>query len=269
MIIKEQLPVVIAGYPKSGNTWLTRLVAELLGCAVKGFWGQPKNIEMAIEGGDRSSRHIVYKAHQQYGAFSKYKENIKIIYIVRDVRDIAVSGSNYFVFPPNDFLTKILYCGYPIKKLRRNIMTFHNSRRGHSLSDAEKLDEMIQLLIHGNRYVVSWCKVPWGDHVNGYLGEDVHFVRYEDLLLDPTEECQKVLRFLNVRKSNEHIETAIYNQSFEVVKKKFQKQGDKSRSTFLRNGKSEVWRTRLTCQQQSSLWTVYEDLLKQLKYPEN
>ena len=48
MIIKNN--IVIAGYPKSGNTWLTRLVAEVLKCPVVGFLEQPQNNEIAIEG---------------------------------------------------------------------------------------------------------------------------------------------------------------------------------------------------------------------------
>ena len=35
----ENETVYVVGYPKSGCTWLTRLVAELLGCPVSGFLG--------------------------------------------------------------------------------------------------------------------------------------------------------------------------------------------------------------------------------------
>ena len=31
--------MLVVGYPKSGNTWLTRLAAELLGAPVKDFGG--------------------------------------------------------------------------------------------------------------------------------------------------------------------------------------------------------------------------------------
>lgn len=54
--------VIVSGYPKSGNTWTTRLVAEAIGCPVKGFWGSDHN-EIAIEGAERDSEFLVYMSH--------------------------------------------------------------------------------------------------------------------------------------------------------------------------------------------------------------
>jgi hypothetical protein len=42
--------VLVVGYPKSGNTWLTRLTAELLNAPVRGFWNEPHREEIAEEG---------------------------------------------------------------------------------------------------------------------------------------------------------------------------------------------------------------------------
>jgi hypothetical protein len=46
--------IIVIGYPKSGCTWATRLVAELVGCPVAGFW-QSRRKEIAIEGEERVS----------------------------------------------------------------------------------------------------------------------------------------------------------------------------------------------------------------------
>jgi hypothetical protein len=47
--------VIIVGYPKSGNTWVTRLVAELIGCPVVGFLDYDDQPEIAREGLNRRS----------------------------------------------------------------------------------------------------------------------------------------------------------------------------------------------------------------------
>jgi hypothetical protein len=58
--------IVVVGYPKSGCTWATRLVAELVRCPVSGFWQSDKK-EIAIEGEERVSDFRCYKSHHQLG----------------------------------------------------------------------------------------------------------------------------------------------------------------------------------------------------------
>ena len=50
--------IIIVGYPKSGNTWLTRLTADLVGCPVEGFLYNPNifNIGKNIVG----SKKIIF-----------------------------------------------------------------------------------------------------------------------------------------------------------------------------------------------------------------
>jgi len=55
--------ILAVGYPRSGTTWITRVVAELPECLVKGFFLQPNNKDVAIEGIDRVSNYAVYKGH--------------------------------------------------------------------------------------------------------------------------------------------------------------------------------------------------------------
>jgi hypothetical protein len=94
--------IIISGYPKSGNTWLTRLTAQLVGCPVEGFWTQPQNKDRAIEGAERISKYSCFKSHHSFpllkDSFQKFGKNRskKIIYIVRDPRDVAISASFFY-----------------------------------------------------------------------------------------------------------------------------------------------------------------------------
>ena len=38
--------IIIVGYPKSGTSWLSRLVAELIQCEFLGDWGYDKDKDM-------------------------------------------------------------------------------------------------------------------------------------------------------------------------------------------------------------------------------
>ncbi len=88
--------VLVVGYLKSGNTWLTRLVAELISCPAKGFFGQSHNRKIAIEGSTRQSNYIVFKGHQTFHKVCQKIQHKHLIYVVRDVRDVAISGANFF-----------------------------------------------------------------------------------------------------------------------------------------------------------------------------
>lgn len=47
--------IIVAGYPKSGNTWATRLLAEVIGYPVAGSWRRNVVDALEIEGADRVS----------------------------------------------------------------------------------------------------------------------------------------------------------------------------------------------------------------------
>ena len=83
------------GYPKSGNTWVTRLIAELVGCPVAGLWHSSK-IEIAREGQHRVSDFQCFKSHHQLHELHTDKDSDEhyIVYVIRDpreaVRDVDV-----------------------------------------------------------------------------------------------------------------------------------------------------------------------------------
>jgi hypothetical protein len=89
--------IVVCGFPKSGNTWLSRLLAEVIQCPVAGYFGLPEAKEQAEEGKDRISEYRLWKAHRRARIVLEDQVSIKnVIFIVRDIRDIVVSSFHYW-----------------------------------------------------------------------------------------------------------------------------------------------------------------------------
>jgi hypothetical protein len=232
--------VLVVGYPKSGCTWATRLVAELVGCPVAGFWGSDKK-EIAVEGEDRESDYRVYKSHHQLHELdlSPNDSNTRLIYVLRDPRDIAISAANHFQFdrfPRLVALARTLPRG---EKFYRHTLHRLLVRQGY------RLEQMTDALLHGSASVHNWVRVSWREHWRPYQKLGVPMIRYEDLLISPHEQCHRILQYLGLERTEMQIGVAIDNQSFARKKQTLLRQGETGRAKFLRAGQSGQWRQQL------------------------
>lgn len=186
------IDVIVTGYPKSGNTWATRLVAELIGCPVVGFWNSRK-AEIAREGDERASVYRCYKAHQTVaelrGAATAASQ---IIYVVRDPRDVVISGAHFFHFYRLRLLEKLFAktsrCWRDSRRILEPLLT----------SDAYRVSRMVDVLLTGPRTAGRFLASPWAQHVRPCLDADQFFLRYEDLLTNPVQTCGRVLDHLGL-----------------------------------------------------------------------
>ncbi len=254
--VNNKINILVVGYPKSGNTWLVRLLAEILNCPVQGFWGARNYTEIAVEGIDRQSIYSVYKGHQRYEQVRNQIRHENIIYIVRDVRDVVISGANYFAF---GIFSKI------VRRLKR--FTFFKKPLNvlHGINEKNNIRAMIEVVDKGNDNL-PWCEIPWDDHVNDYMLNNCLIIRYEDLLEEPLIECKKILDHLSIIKSHAEILQAIQNQSFDVVRDNFIKSGDIARASFMRAGKKGSWKRKLDKEQIVFLENRFKKILKIFKY---
>jgi len=232
--------IVVVGYPKSGCTWATRLVAELVGCPVAGFWQSDKK-EIAVEGEHRVSDFRCYKSHHQLRELGLRPDDpdVWLIYVLRDPRDIAISAANYFQFDRFPILTALF------RSVRRGEKLYRHTLYPLLVSQNYRLDRMTEALLHGSAEVHNWCRVAWREHWRPYERAGVPIIRYEDLLATPEEQSRRILDHLRIERSAEAIAAAVENQSFERKKEALLRRGESGRAKFLRVGKSGQWREKL------------------------
>lgn len=213
--------ILIAGYPKSGNTWLGYMLSYILGAKYIDLHApnekvtKQKEILRLIDGSvlHKTDFEEVCKTHERYffrQAASSFNLELfdKVILIVRDPRDVAVS---YFFFK---------YCNVPA--------TTNPNKR---LSNRSAIMQKILWKLHVIRTARSWANhtISWRAFQGTYL------VRYEDLKSDCMRSLQNVCRFLEVARDTAILEDAMELFSFERLSGG-RKPGEEYQASFYRKG---------------------------------
>ena len=200
----------IVSYPRSGNTWTRFLVANLL------FPGEPvsfANIERLIPDAEaQSSRYMkrlpgprLIKSHQYFD--HRYP---KVLYIVRDPRDVAASYYNF-------------------------------SRKYRHIEDNYPLERYIGDFVHGRLSSAPWG--TWGENVGTWMAArngrpTFLLVRYEDLIANTAAELEKVASFFGVDASPGRLHQAVENSSADQLRELEKKEGGEWVTT--KNKRSDI-----------------------------
>jgi len=203
--------VFIVSYPKSGNTWVRFIIANLTTRCEQEI--SFRNIEQYVPNIHKSADYInsmssgrrFIKSH--YPLYNKYP---KMIYIIRDGRDAMVSYYHYHV------------------------------QRGFEGSFQEYL--------RSQRHEFFG---KWSNHVNTALAyaeyhpNRVLIVRYENLLEFPIIEIQRIADFCGFNYDNWLINEVNQRCSFEHLKNNEAKYGGETKKTankvFFRRGQMQQW----------------------------
>lgn len=213
--------IMLASYPRSGNTWVINLLMYL-GILVLAGRYHSLSIERAVDIPDEPSEYIpalrqlksilgdkvvsyrVIKTHDRYRPMI-YR---KAINIIRDGRDVMVSYYYYFK---------------RFNNFEGTFLDFLNTSPSPSKE--------------------------WAEHVDSWLSAkecDILYLRYENLRENTFREVQTILEFLNETRSPSEIQDTIKKSSFYLlsrneIEKKPPPKPDKN-SSFFRKGNIGDWK---------------------------
>lgn len=194
--------VLVAGYPKSGNTWLGYMIAYVLGAKYIDLHhpelppSGKKDVLALIEGNlpHKSDFTTVGKTHEKYTfagtPFSaELRQYDKVIHIVRDPRDVAVSNY-HFIY--DNMPINLGYTGAVASRRNWFVRKYYWTKNVYRVAREWPLHTLTWLSFEG-------CRT----------------FRYEDLHADCEAVLRKVLDYLEADVSSDLLQQAVAQFSFE------------------------------------------------------
>jgi hypothetical protein len=235
----------VVSYPKSGNTWVRFLLANLIHPdETVGF----ANINQLLPAPGVSSKRFlrnlprprILKSHEPFDARFR-----KVIYLVRDPRDVAVSE-------------------------------YHFDLKKRYIEPDVTLEQFVDRFIKGTTSSYG----SWWEHTASWIaarhGNPAFLlVRYEDLLSEPIAGTGKIAEFLGIQASPERLEAAVQRSSADRMRKLEKQQADQWTGTkntrkeipFVRAAKSGGWKDSLPQHCVREIEIAWAPLLNFLGYP--
>ncbi len=214
--------IYLVSFPRSGVTWSSVLMANIhLKCsgvnAKATFFNTDSFIPDIHQSRTLKANILTFpgfriiKSHSKYNPFYK-----KLIYLIRDPRDVMVS---YY-----DFVTK-------------HLRYFNGS-----------ISEMLRSKSFG---INEWCYHIEGWFEKTYPYQLINFIRYEDLKSDPKSVLDRIYTLLGYKLSDDIYDYAIQNSSFDEMRKdeEYYSEGNLTLSPdvrFLRKGVAGGYKAALT-----------------------
>ena len=267
--------IFLVSFPKSGNTWIRFLLGNLMSPDKPVGFADIESVVPDIAVYPRADfreikRPRLIKSHDCFDP--RYR---RVIYIIRDPRDVAVS----------------LY--YYAKKVK-------------NIDDSFSLEAFVKrMLVPGRSY-----NGTWGEHAGSWLanatniahfclpnngvgahsadlahaqtgapgarghGREFLLVRYEDLLEDAHAGLRRIAQFLGLETSTELIEQAVQRSAADSMRKLESAQNLQWATTretrkdipFVRKAKSGQWRTALSADSIAEIESAWGHLMRLTGY---
>lgn len=238
--------VWIVSYPKSGNTWTRFLVANLVATGGVVDWSNIERIVPDIYiNRDPLLKDLprprYFKSHEGYRP--QYR---RVIFIVRDPRDVAVSY-------------------------------YHFVRKTNVLPLDATMDDFMAKFLDGTIDPYG----SWGENVGSWLGarrgsENFLIVRYEDLQKNAEGELARIAQMLGIAADERLLQQAVENSRADRMRQLEQEQqgthkflkSSRPDIPFVRAAKSGQWQTELSHQAIQQIEAAWGPAMRELGYLE-
>ncbi len=236
--------VFLASFPKSGNTWSRFLLANLLYPKQPATFANihrliPEPASTTKRDFSRMPRPRIIKSHECFDP--RYP---RVIYIVRDPRDVAVSQ-------------------------------YHYHRKLKKIGDDSPIETFVTRFLAGE----TCPHGSWGENVVTWLATregDPRFLllRYEDMVADTAGELTRIAGFLGISAGAEQIALAVERSSVAQMRKLEQSQtddcsltkGSRKDLSFVRAASSGGWRSELPESLVARIEAAWGPLMRHLGY---
>ena len=187
-----QRDIYLVSYPRSGNTWMRAVIAELLlkrkttslreldYIVPDIYYRIPKNKIPNLD------KYIV-KSHEPFRTNLPSAKYRKVIYLVRDPRNVAVS-----------------YYRYIMKNELNNYPT----------------DEFISNFVSGKIFPCSWQEHVSSWTVGMARAIDLLIIKYEDLIQSPKENIKRIAEFIGINPKDNLLDEVIASCPKEGMREK-------------------------------------------------
>lgn len=231
----------VAGLPKSGTTWLEKMLGSFPGfvdimipeaVAYEQKHKQSHSFDFPEKIFSRFHESLVVCKLHAHGSLHNYtlleKAGLHYVVLFRDLRDVAVSHVHYVQ-------STAYHPEHPVYK---------------RLNTKEALMHFANTLLP---QFVAWVN-SWHEHRASSLS---YILRYEDLLASPYEKFRDVVRHYNIQASDEEIKQIVDKNSFSNMKRN--ETGVDASKSFFRKGQSGDWKNYFD----DELDKVYDERLRE------